>query len=104
MPSMQSPPDTVGQEGWPLSPRDLQIHVGFQQTPKRQGQQTMGRLLPACSAFTNPPNSPPKLNIQLRSQLVIELSLIFQRLHYQKPPSITDANFVQLCPQEDFKM
>ena len=35
---------------------------------------------------------------------MIELSLIFQRLHYQQPTSITDANFVQLCPQEDFKM
>ena len=33
------------------------MHVGFQQTPKRQGQQTMGRLLPACSAFTTPPSS-----------------------------------------------
>ena len=31
--------------------------VGFQQTPKRQGQQTKGRLLPACSAFTKPPSS-----------------------------------------------
>ena len=57
MPSMKSPPDTVGQVGWPLSPHDLQMHVGFQQTPKRRGQQTMGRLLPACSAFTNPPSS-----------------------------------------------
>ena len=57
MPSMKSPPDKVGQVGWPLSPHDLQMHVGFQQTPKRRGQQTMGRLLPACSAFTNPPSS-----------------------------------------------
>ena len=57
MPSMKSPPDTVGQVGWLLSPHDIQMHVGFQQTPKRQGQQTMGRLLPACSAFTNPPSS-----------------------------------------------
>ena len=57
MPSMKSPPDTVGQVGWLLSPHDIQMHVGFQQTPQRQGQQTMGRLLLACSAFTNPPNS-----------------------------------------------
>ena len=52
-----TPPLTGGKVRWLLQPRDIQLHVGFQQTPKRQGQQTMGRLFPACSAFTNPPSS-----------------------------------------------
>ena len=43
--------------------------VAFQQTPKRQGQQTMRRLLPACSAFTKPrAHSPTANNLTFISQ------------------------------------
>ena len=56
---MQSPTTQIQSHQQPKSTCSQlkSAFVGFQQTPKRQGQQTMGRLLPACSAFTNPPSS-----------------------------------------------
>ena len=58
-PLMQSPTTQLQSHQQPKSTCSQlkNAFVGFQQTPKRQGQQTMGRLLPACSAFTNPPSS-----------------------------------------------
>ena len=63
-PLMQSPTTQLQSHQQPKSTCSQlkNAFVGFQQTPKRQGQQTMGRLLPACSAFTNPRAQSPTAN------------------------------------------